>query len=201
METIKDWLLGFAGENLVSWSVTKIYLACAMAGGSVLLGQMGLSLFGFGDADNDFGVEDLGDMEGADSSLSFLSIRAIAGFLTFFGLVGWLGSLEEWGSGLTALAALAAGGSIMFMIAYIMRSFQRLNSSGNIDPVNAVGVIAKVYLRIPANREGLGKITANVQGRSIEFQAVTRGMELRTGADCRIVTMTTADTCEVEALD
>ena len=166
----------------------------------MLLGQMGLSLFGFGDADNDFGVEDLGDMEGADSSLNFLSVRAIAGFLTFFGLVGWLGSGKGWGDATTGAAALAAGGSVMVMIAWIMRSFQRLSSSGNVIPENAVGKVAKVYLRIPENRSGKGKVTLSLQGRSVEFQAVSRGDALPTGADCRIVAMVGADTCEVEPL-
>ncbi|MEX1023708.1 MAG: hypothetical protein WD226_01405 [Planctomycetota bacterium] len=201
MDSIKDWLFRFAGENLVDWTVTKVYLACAFAGGAVLLGQMGLTLLGFGDADNDFGVEDLGDMEGADSSLNFLSVRAIAGFLTFFGLVGWLGSTKGWGDVPTGAAALASGASVMVMIAWIMRSFQRLTASGNVIPANAVGRTARVYLRVPANREGKGKVTLSLQGRSVEFQAISRGAELPTGSDCRIVAMTSGDTCEVEPLD
>lgn len=201
LDTIKDWLVGFAGEHLVDWTVAKIYLACAIAGGSVLLGQMGLSLFGFGDADNDFGVEDIGDMEGADSSMSFLSVRAIAGFLTFFGLVGSYGTAAGWRPYQAALGALAAGSSVMILVAWIMRSFQRLTDSGNIRLDEAVGTIASVYLRIPAERAGRGKVTATIQGRSVELQAVTRGPELATGVACKIVAMTTDDTCEVEALD
>jgi hypothetical protein len=195
-ESFLEW----AKEHLSDWTMSKIYIACAVAGGAVIIGQTGLNLFGLGgDTDVDPDV-DVDDLEGADG-LNFLSIRALAGFLTFFGLVGWGGTASGWGTGLSALAAFGAGSVVMIFVAVTMRFFTRLASSGNIDPAGAVGKVARVYLRIPANKTGKGKISLSLQGRSVEFQALTAGDELPSGSECRILRKTSDDTFEVEALD
>lgn len=200
MEGLWEKLVEWAGENLSFWSAGKAYIACAIAGGSVLIGQTGLNLFGLGgDADVDPDV-DVDDIEGADG-LNILSIRALAGFLTFFGLVGWGGTASRWGTFPTLLAAFAAGGSVMFLVAFVMRFFWRMTSEGNVKPADAVGKAAKVYLRIPGKRAGKGKIVVSLQGRSVEFDAITAGEALPSGAECRILGMTTESTFEVAALE
>ncbi len=200
MEGLWEKLVEWASENLSVWTIGKAYVACAIAGGSVLIGQTGLNLFGLGgDTDVDPDV-DVDDVEGADG-LSFLSVRALAGFLTFFGLVGWAGTGSAWGKFPTLLAAFASGSSVMVLVAFIMRFFRRMASEGNVQPANAVGMSAKVYLRIPGNRAGKGKIVVSLQGRSVEFDAITAGGELPSGSECRIVRMTTESTFEVVALD
>jgi len=194
-DTITGWLKG----NFSDFALSKLYITCAIAGGTVLLGQTGLNLFGIGgDTDVDPDV-DVDDLDGGDS-LNFLSVRALAGFLTFFGLVGWVGTDAGWGQVGTVGAAFASGTSVMFLVAFLMRMFQRLASSGNVKPENAVGKTARVYLRVPAERSGKGKITVRVQDRSMEYEAVTRGPELPTGSECRIVEMITEGTFEVASL-
>ncbi len=189
-----DWLQ----TQWTQWSMTHAYLACAAAGGSILLMQFGLSLFGLGGdagADGDLDV----DAEG-DPSLHVLSLRAIAGFLTFFGLVGWAGTGAGWHPAVTALAAGGAGTAVMLVIAYVMRMFGRLDESGNFDLKQTIGTVAQVYLRVPGASSGKGKVTASAGGRSIELQAMTRGEAIATGKTCRIVALVAADTVEVEAL-
>ncbi|MEW6072058.1 MAG: hypothetical protein AB1726_05595 [Planctomycetota bacterium] len=196
-DTIVDW----AKENLVHWGMVKVYIACAIAGGTVLIGQTGLNLFGLGDADTDVDPDvDVDDVEGGDD-LNFLSVRALAGFLTFFGLVGW--AADEAGLPTVAHVGLAflAGAFVMVLVAAIMRYFRRMTSSGTVEPVNAVGGTATVYLKVPAHCAGKGKITVSIQGRSMEFEAITTGEELPTGSACRILRMTTENTFEVGPLD
>jgi len=57
-----------------------------------------------------------------------------------------------------------------------------LNASGNVDPNTAVGRTANVYLTVPANASGQGKVTLELQGRTVEFRAVTDGDEIPTGS-------------------
>ena len=187
MNELWESITGWARENLSDWTMVKVYIACAAAGGAVLLGQTGLNLFGLGgdtDVDADVDVDDL-DTDGG-GSLNFLSIRALAGFLTFFGLVGWGGTTAGWGPALTIPAAFAAGLSVMILVAFVMRFFVRMASRGNLDPDGALGK---------------GKISLLLQGRSAEFSAMTAGDELPTGSQCRIVKRITADTFEVEPLE
>ena len=200
MQGFWDKLVGCSSEHLTSWTIAKAYIACAILGGSVLIGHTGLNLFGLGgdtDVDPDTDVDAL---EGADA-MNFVSVRALGGFLTFFGLVGWGGMASGWGTFLSLLAAFGAGSSVMVLVAWIMRFFRRMGSEGNIQPENAVGMSAAVYLRIPGQRAGKGKIVVTLQGRSVEFDAITAGAELPSGSQCRIVRLTTSDTFEVAPLE
>ncbi len=197
MDQVLDWVRA----NLGTWTLIKVYVACAAAGGTVLLGQAGLNLFGLGgDTDVDADV-DADDLDTGDGSVSFISVRTLASFMTMFGLVGWLGTAEGWGKTKTPLYALLAGSSTMLVVAYLMFSFRKLASSGNVKPASAIGSTAKVYLKIPGKHSGQGKVTVALQGRSLEFSAVTAGEELPTGASCRLIGMPTEDTFEVETLN
>lgn len=200
MEAIWDWITDWSRNNLSDWTMTKVYIACAVAGGSVIVGQTGLSLFGLGGADDVDPDVDVDDIEGGDN-LHFLSVRALAGFLTFFGLVGWGGTASGWSKGATIGSALGAGATVMFFVAFIMRMFTRMHSEGNLNAESVVGQSAKVYLRVPGHGSGKGKVTVSIQGRSVEFDAVTKGDELPTGSECRLVRLTTQDTFEVTPLD
>jgi len=196
-----DQVLDFLREHLGDFTLIKVYIACAAAGGTVVLGQAGLNLFGLGgDADTDADV-DADELDDGDGSMTFISVRTLASFLTIFGLVGWLGTEQGWGSAVTPLVALISGSSTMFIVAYLMFSFQKLTSSGNVKPRSAIGTTAQVYLKVPAKRTGTGKVTVTLQGRSQEFGAVTDGEEIPTGATCRLTGMTTEDTFEVEPLN
>lgn len=201
MDGVWDTIVGWAQDNLAHWGMIKVYIACAIAGGSVLIGQTGLNLFGLGDADSDVDPDvDVDDLDGGDD-LNFLSIRALAGFLTFFGLVGWAGAGADWPLAAHVSVAFAAGAMVMVMVAVIMRFFRKMQSSGNIQPHSVVGHTAKVYLKVPGERAGKGKITVSIQGRSMEFDATTAGEDLPSGSECRIVRMTTEDSFEVCSLD
>ena len=200
MDGVWDWITEWSKNNLSDWTMTKVYIACAVAGGGILVGQTGLSLFGLGgaeDVDPDISVDDL---EGADD-LNFLSIRALAGFLTFFGLVGWAGTASEWSGPATVGAAFGAGATVMVLVAFVMRMFARMHSEGNLRAESAIGKSARVYLRIPGEGQGKGKVTVSIQGRSMEFDAVTKGAELPTGSACKLIALTTEDTFEVAPLD
>lgn len=134
------------------------------------------------------------------ADVKWLSLKAVVASLTFFGLAG----LASEKAGLTTFATLAiavvAGGVAVFLVAVLMASLSRLQSRGNVDLANAVGRTGRVYLRIPGDRAGPGKVTIDVQGRSVEVAAVTAGPELPTGASVRVLGVVGADTVDVMSL-
>ena len=200
MEGIWETIRGWAGDNLSDWAGAKIYIACAVSGGTVILSQLGLNLFGLG-GDHDVDPDaDVDAIDGGDG-LNFLSVRTVAAFLTFFGLVGWAGVNAGWSTPAHTAAAFGAGASVMIVVAIIMRTFMRMQTSGTVVASGAVGLPAQVYLRIPGENKGKGKITVVIQGRTHEYQAITHGPELPTGASCRIEKLITNDTFEVVAVD
>lgn len=180
----------------MTW-IEMLCLGCAVVGGAVLLLQTVMSLFG-GDH-GDMG-HDVGDPAGHDSAANMISVRSVAAFLAFFGLTSW-GCLKSGWNPYGALGlGLLAGIVMLVAVALLFRLPAKMHSQGNIEPENAVGQIAHVYLRIPGQNSGKGKITLVLQGRTAEFHACTRGTEIPTGAEVRIARLITSDTFEVESL-
>jgi len=149
-------------------------------------------LGGDSDADVDGDVGD-GDIGGVG-----LSFRTAVAFLTFFGLAGMIALRMGW-STLAALGlAILSGGFAFWLVGLAMFQLSRLRSSGNVDIGNSVGVEAKVYLTIPAERSGTGTVTVPIQSRTMNYKAVTSGPAIKTGEFCRVVAVHAGDTLEVE---
>ena len=69
---------------------------------------------------------------------------------------------------ITVIVSAVCGFAMMTLLALLIRSVMKLRNDGNIDNRNAVGVSAKVYLTIPAERKGEGKINVMIQGSFVE---------------------------------
>jgi hypothetical protein len=82
-----------------------------------------------------------------------------------------------------------------------LRQISRLASSGNERIVNALGRRATVYIPIPADGRGAGKVQLSMQNRIVEFQAVTDGPEpLKTGEAVEVVAVSGSDMVRVRRL-
>ena len=187
-------------------STNTVYLGCAVAGGAVLLVQTAFLLLGGGDHDvghadvqHDFTSAGSGEPE-HDAGFGLISIRSGAAFLCFFGLGGMYGASEGWSAPATVGVAFGAGALMLLVVAWLFSLQRKLYAQGNLDPRNALQRPARVYLRIPGQNSGKGKVTVSIQGRTHEYNASTRGAELPTGSVVRIVRQITEDTFEVEAL-
>ncbi len=177
------------------------YLLCAVLGGTVILLQVAAGLFGFGadhDADTDHDAGADGDHD-HDSFFGALSVRTVSAALAFFGLGGLTAryyGVDE----LPALAAaVASAAAAFYAVAFVVRSLAGLKADGTARIERSVGRTGSVYLRVPGTRSGHGKVQVAVQNRTVEYQAVTAGPELPTGAPVRVVAVLTTDTVEVEA--
>jgi hypothetical protein len=180
----------------MSW-IETLSLGCALLGGAVLVIQTVMSLFG---GDHGDMHHDVGDPAGHDAAANLISVRSVSAFIAFFGLTSW-GCLKAGWNPYGALGAgLVAGLVMLIAVALLFRLPSKMHSEGNLEPANAVGQVAHVYLRIPGQNSGKGKITLVLQGRTAEFHACTRGAEIPTGAEVRIAKLITSDTFEVEGL-
>ena len=190
-----------------SLSTFSQVLACmAIPATLILLIQTILTLIGIGDngVDSDIGDADI-DADAADgvfgaeltdgdsdpSGLDGLRIFSVRGIIAFFVVFGWTGILLD-ALSLSPVISVGvgavAGFLIMLLIALLFRAVMKLESDGNVDNRNALGVSGTVYLKIPPNREGTGKVNIMIQGSYCERDAVTDENEaLPTG--CEIVVM------------
>ena len=198
--------------------MTTLFMVCAVIGGTVLFLQVALMLFGFAgdgadmdadidvdvDIDTDFDADaagdDIGEIDhaGTVSAFRVLSFRTVVAALTFFGL----GGLAAQSHGLPPLwvlaVAAAAGAGALYVVYWMFRAMRKVQASGTVRISRAVGRAGTVYVPIPENNAGAGKIQLNLQNRTMEYLAMTSGERLSTGAKVVVTGIVTADTLEVE---
>jgi hypothetical protein len=129
--------------------------------------------------------------DGVDDHAYFpiFTIRNLVIFLMMFGWTG-IAMVRQFHAGIPLSLAVSfiAGLALMFLVAFMFFGISKLTSSGTVVIDTAIiGSEAKVYLKIPANKGGQGKITAQVKGTIKEIPAITEGPELPTGALVKIV--------------
>ena len=175
--------------------MSTVFLYCAAIGGTILVLQFLMLLLGAG-GDGDGGHThaggDLGDGHvdiGHDqaSFLKLLSLQTVSTFATFFGLIGLATEGLAWSPIAVVAAATMAGAAALWFVTRLMHGLARLQSSGTVNLKNAIGHTANVYLRIPPHGQGHGRVMLQVQGRTVECTAVSRGDEIPTGAEVRVI--------------
>ncbi len=189
----------------------QIFYCIAIPATLVLVIQTVLMFFGFddGEADADFDADfdadtqadisdgiygdeiadaaELADAAGFDS-LRIFTVRGIVAFLVMFGWVGVVMTEAKINMVITLLTATACGAAIMVLVAYLFKAVMKLRSSGTADNRNALGSAGKVYLTIPASRQGEGKVNVMLQGSYVERNAVTdEGEAIPTGSEVIVV--------------
>lgn len=191
----------------------SIFLFCALAGSTILLLQFVLTLFSAGadelgldgaDAgDAGFGDDLAGSHDGADHDASSLfkkiTFRSMIAGVAFFGIGGMVAStagLESWAC---ITIALFAGGGALYAVGWLFQSLHRLSEAGNLQIEQSVGLPATVYIPIPGNQSGTGKIQLKLQNRIVELRAVTFEEDrLATGTNVVVVEVINSSTVAVE---
>jgi membrane protein implicated in regulation of membrane protease activity len=153
-----------------------------------------------GDHHTPLGTAASGEFHHADSSWLFgvISFRTLVAAAAFFGVAGLTAQSAGFSSTASLALALAAGLAAMYGMYWLLHGISRLASSGNERIANAVGRRATVYIPIPAEGRGAGKVQLSMQNRIVEFQATTDEPErLRTGEAVEVVAVAGSDTVRV----
>jgi membrane protein implicated in regulation of membrane protease activity len=189
--------------------MTTLFLICAVAGGTLLVCQLVMMLLGFGNH-HDVAADHGGDLShdlhsgGGDHQASafwsLLSIRALVPAVTIFGLAGMAGQKANLPAPLTLGIALAVAVVLASAITWLMRSIYRLQDDGTARIEQARGATGTVYVSIPGESKGPGKVQLELQNRLIEFQAVTPKSALETGTRIVVVDVVDPETVEVIAV-
>lgn len=174
--------------------VGQIFALIAVPSTLVLVVQTILLLVGIGgddlDADGvDITGNGIGDTPG-DGGADGLALFSLRGIMAMAAVGGWSGLvMYEAGINLTVTVVLAAAFGFMALvgIAYLMKLAARLQQDGTLDLGYAIGKVGTVYIPIPAEMKGSGKISLTMQERFIEVDAMTTcGRKLTTGESVRV---------------
>lgn len=181
-----------------------LFLIMATAGCTLLALQIVLQLIGI---DHGHDHADLhldshaADVADAAKFVGIFSVKSLTAFSAFFGLGGL--AAEELGAGGGALilgSAGLAGVLAMGVVVLLMRGLNALQVSGTLELEAAIGQPASVYLRIPGENAGSGKITVLIGQREVELHAMTSGPTIPTGARVDVIRQIDSHTFEVIAL-
>lgn len=174
----------------------QVFYAIGIASIAILLIQIFLTFLGI-DTHHDADLAP-GDH---DSGLSFLSIRTITAFFVGFGWGGVI--ILNHGHSLAAaiLGGCATGLVFLFVTAFLIHNLLRLQSSGNLDYHNAIGIVGTVYSTIPAAEAGGGQLELMLQGRLTMAEAYIRAeRDLKRNTKARVVALIGESTLLVEPL-
>ncbi len=157
----------------------QVFWVIAIPSTLIFLILLAITIFG---GETDAGVDVSTDVDasladGDSIPFQFLSLKNIIAFFTIFGWsgIGFINAgLPSW---LVILLAFLCGLLMMFLMAGLFYVMSKLAESGTLKIKNAIGKLGEVYLVIPANRAGMGKVQLNVQGSLRTLDAITDDME------------------------
>ena len=96
--------------------------------------------------------------------------------VAFFAVGGWAGlsALSLSGSAAAAIiTAFIAGSLALLMVAWFFKWAASLNENGTLQMESAVGKVGEVYITVPPEMSGTGKVNVIIQGRMTEAEAMT----------------------------
>ena len=147
------------------------------------------------DAGHAADIHDGHDGHGFDGGLRLFTFR---GIIAFFAVMGWVGVIccsSGMNVGLAAAIAIASGVAAMALLALLMKWLFSLQEDGTENIRDALGVSGTVYLRIPHNRGGRGKINAVIRGKLSEKNAVTdEDTDIAYGEEITVIGISGEDT-------
>ena len=142
------------------------------------------------------------DVDHPSTGMNLLTFRNFINFLIGFGWTAILLKDSVPATGLRMLIAIVVGAVLVLIVMLLFKWLTDMQQSGNINVYeSAIGCEGTVYLTIPGERAGEGKIQITINNSVREYEAVTDGPTLKTGARIRVVEVVSANTLLVEEIN
>jgi ABC-type transport system involved in cytochrome c biogenesis permease subunit len=164
----------------------------------VFLFQAIMTFAGMGmdmDISDDFHLEDPSGVVG------YFTIRNGINFLLGFSWAGIIFHPTISNKFFLIIAAIAVGIVFLTLYFYLAEQVRKFEEDNTFNPTELVDKEAKVYLKIPANGLGYGKITVSHKGTSHELDAYAENVECATGATVIIKEINAENQIVVSALE
>ena len=182
----------------------KILWCIAIASSLIFIIETVLTFIGADvemDMDTDFDIAD-GGFEG-DPSMNLYTFRNLVNFLLGMSWTAILLNEQMKSKALLMLIAFAVGAAIVFAVMMMFKGLSKMQQSGNINVFeSATGCNGKVYLTVPGERKGTGKVQININNSVREYDALTDSEDdLKTGTSIKVTEVIDASTLLVEEIN
>lgn len=153
-------------------------------------------------ANSSDGLEtDFGEgLDGADAPFQFFSLRNLINFLLGFSWTGISFYTTIPNALLLIILSLAVGALFVFLFFIIISQLQKLAENNSFKMINTLNKTAEVYLTIPGNKKGNGKIMISVNGSFHELEAMTENEKIPTGSVVKVVSIENNNILIVETI-
>ncbi|MFM1932221.1 MAG: hypothetical protein RL226_1524 [Bacteroidota bacterium] len=154
-------------------SVLKTFWFIALPASLIFIFQTIATFIG-ADAGDGLEADFDGDMDG-DGGFQIFSFRNLINFLLGFGWAGVSFYSLVSNTWLLMLIAFAVGVAFVMMFFMIIRQLMKLSEDNSFKMTDTLNQTAEVYLPIPENMSGKGKVLISVRGSMHELDAITEG--------------------------
>lgn len=169
-------------------ALEQVYWIIAIPFSLVFLVQLVMTFF-VGDIDHvEAGADVDATVEGdAGIGFQFITLKNLVAFFTIFAWSGIACVEAGLGSAVSILISFGAGLLMMTIMATLIYFMGKLADDGTLRMINAKGKVGSVYLTIPANRKGFGKVQISVQGIQTLDAMTDHPEDLPTGSVVEVV--------------
>ena len=181
----------------------KILWGIAIATSLIFILETVLTFIGI-DHDGSFDMDTSADGSfESEPSMNLYTFRNLVNFLLGMSWTAILLKEQIASTALLMLIAVVVGILLVAAVMYMFKWLSKMQQSGNIDVYkSAVGCIGKVYLSIPAQRKGAGKVQITINESVREYDALTDSeSELKTGASIKVVEVLDSSTLLVDEMN
>ncbi len=157
-------------------SMHRIFWYISLTASLIFLVQTILTFLG-GDSSDGLNADFDGDFHHADAPFQLFSFRNLINFLLGFGWTGvaFFNAIDN--KILLIVLAVLVGIAFVLLFFFLILQILKLTEDNTFKIENLTGKTGEVYLNIPGNMNGKGKIQISHKGTSHELQAMTRSEE------------------------
>lgn len=188
------WWTSLSTAMQVLWAIT-------LSASLIFVIQTIMTFLGLGDHDADFDLDTSDGSFDADPSMNLLTFRNLVNFCLGFGWTAVLIHEKIQSNALLIIVSVIVGVLLVTAVMWIFKWLSGMQQTGNIDVhKSAVGCEGKVYLTIPGERKGEGKVQITINNAVREYDAVTDGETIPTGKAIKVTEVINDYTLLVEEL-
>ena len=188
------WWTSLSTAMQVLWAIT-------LSASLIFVIQTVMTFLGLGDHDADFDLDTSDGSFDADPSMNLLTFRNLGNFCLGFGWTAVLMHEKIQSNALLIIISVIVGVLLVTAVMWIFKWLSGMQQTGNIDVhKSAVGCEGKVYLTIPGERKGEGKVQITINNAVREYDAVTDGETIPTGKAIKVTEVINDYTLLVEEL-
>ena len=188
------WWTSLSTAMQVLWAIT-------LSASLIFVIQTVMTFLGLGDHDADFDLDTSDGSFDADPSMNLLTFRNLVNFCLGFGWTAVLMHEKIQSNALLIIVSVIVGILLVTVVMCIFKWLSGMQQTGNIDVhKSAVGCEGKVYLTIPGERKGEGKVQITINNAVREYDAVTDGETIPTGKAIKVTEVINDYTLLVEEL-